>query len=104
MMYIWAWQAPALQPEAWISSRITAAARSGRPEPPYSSGISAPRKPAWVSAATNSVGIGLLGLELAPIGAGKALADLADRLADLGIILAEGDHGRQFAHPALLFP
>ena len=41
MMYICAWPAPALQPAALISSRITAAARSGSPEPPYSSGISA---------------------------------------------------------------
>ena len=43
MMYICAWQAPAVQPEAWISSRIAAAARNGRPAPPYSSGISAAR-------------------------------------------------------------
>jgi len=38
MMYIWAWQAPELQPEALISSRITLAAVRDRPAPPYSSG------------------------------------------------------------------
>ena len=43
MMYIWAWQAAALQPARWISSRMAPAAESGRPAPPYSSGISAPR-------------------------------------------------------------
>ncbi len=43
MMYICAWQAAPLQPARWISSRIAAAAAIGRPEPPYSSGISAER-------------------------------------------------------------
>ena len=43
MMYICAWQAAALQPSAWMVSRIAAAADSGRPAPPYSSGISAAR-------------------------------------------------------------
>ena len=56
MVYIWAWQAAPLQPAAWISSMIAAAAVMVSPLPPYSSGISAARKPALVSAATNSVG------------------------------------------------
>ena len=56
MMYICACTGLAVQPDALISSRMTAAARSGSPEPPYSSGISAPRKPAAVIACTNSVG------------------------------------------------
>ena len=43
MMYICAWQAAPLQPSAWTVSRIAAAADSGRPAPPYSSGISAAR-------------------------------------------------------------
>ena len=43
MMYICAWQAAPLQPSACTVSRIAAAADSGRPAPPYSSGISAPR-------------------------------------------------------------
>ena len=34
MMYIWAWQAAALQPLAWMVSSTTLAARSGRPLPP----------------------------------------------------------------------
>ena len=56
MVYICAWQAAPLQPDAWISSRIAAAADIGSPLPPYSSGISAARKPALVSACTNSIG------------------------------------------------
>ena len=55
-MYICAWQAPELQPAALISSRITLAAVSASPAPPYSSGISAASQPASVSAATNSSG------------------------------------------------
>ena len=43
MVYICAWHAAALQPLACIVSRMTAPARIGRPAPPYSSGISAPR-------------------------------------------------------------
>ena len=56
MVYICAWQAAPLQPAAWISSMIAAAADMVSPLPPYSSGISAARKPASVSASTNSVG------------------------------------------------
>ena len=56
MVYICAWQAAPLPPDAWISSMIAAAADSGSPLPPYCSGISAARKPALVSAATNSAG------------------------------------------------
>jgi len=56
IVYIWAWQAAPLQPEAWISSMMAAAAGIVRPLPPYCSGMSAARKPACVSAATNSVG------------------------------------------------
>ena len=100
MMYIWAWQASALQPEALISSRITAAARSGSPAPPYSSGISAPRKPASVSSLTNSSDRPARPSELAPIGAGIFLADRAHAFADFGIILAERHHRRHVADTA----
>ena len=43
MVYIWAWQAAALHGLSWVVSSTAQAADSGRPEPPYSSGISAPR-------------------------------------------------------------
>ena len=43
MMYIWAWHAAPLQPADCTVSRIAAAADSGRPAPPYSSGINAAR-------------------------------------------------------------
>ena len=56
MVYIWAWQAAPLPPLAWISSRMAAAAPAPSPLPPYSSGMSAARNPASVSARTNSVG------------------------------------------------
>ena len=61
-MYICAWQAPELPPDALISSRITLAAVRPRPAPPYSSGISAASQPSSVSAPTNSSGIAV-GLE-----------------------------------------
>ena len=56
MMYICAWQAPELQPEALISSRITLAAVRDRPAPPYSSGMSAASQPFSVRALTNASG------------------------------------------------
>ena len=56
MLYIWPWQQPALPPERVISSMITDASVSDRPEPPYSSGISADIQPALVSASTNASG------------------------------------------------
>jgi len=43
IVYIWAWQAPPLQPSAWMVSRMAAAAERPRPEPPYSSGMSTER-------------------------------------------------------------
>jgi hypothetical protein len=43
MTYICAWQAAALPPERLTSSRITLAAVSPSPAPPYSGGMSAPR-------------------------------------------------------------
>ncbi len=43
MVYICAWQAAALQGLSWIVSSTAQAALIGRPEPPYSSGISAER-------------------------------------------------------------
>ena len=55
-MYICAWQAPELQPDALISSRIALAAVSERPAPPYSSGMSAASQPFSVSAWTNASG------------------------------------------------
>src|SRR5215207_2990381 len=56
MVYIWAWQAPALAPERLISSRMIAASVTPNPIPPYSSGMSALSQPDLVSASTNSSG------------------------------------------------
>ena len=56
MLYIWPWQAPELPPARLISSMMMEASVRPRPEPPYSSGISAASQPALVSASTNSSG------------------------------------------------
>ncbi len=56
IVYICAWAAAALQPQALTSSTIAQAAVRSRPAPPYSSGIGAASQPASVSARTNSVG------------------------------------------------
>ena len=56
MLYIWPWQQPALPPERVTSSMITLASVSVRPEPPYSSGMSADIQPALVRASTNASG------------------------------------------------
>ena len=56
MVYIWAWQAPPLHPDRWISSSTAVAAPRPRPEPPKASGISTDRKPASVRAWTKAVG------------------------------------------------
>ena len=56
MLYIWPWQQPALPPVRVTSSMITEASVSDRPEPPYSSGISADIQPALVSASTKASG------------------------------------------------
>ena len=81
MMYICAWQAPELQPDALISSRIALAAVNERPAPPYSSGISAASQPFSVSARDELLRVAV-GLELAPVLAGELRAELANRGAD----------------------
>src|SRR5262249_39577892 len=54
IVYICAWHAPAFAPLRLISSMMIAASVTPRPEPPYSSGMSAARYPAAVSALTNA--------------------------------------------------
>ena len=65
-MYICAWQAPELPPEALISSRMTLAAVSPRPAPPYSSGIRAASQPLLGQRGDELLGIAV-GLEPAPV-------------------------------------
>jgi hypothetical protein len=92
MMYIWAWQAAALQPARWISSSTALAAEMPRPAPPYSSGIRIESQPAAVSALTNSVvgRIAAFAVELAPVGAVELQAELADGVANLGMCRGVG--------------
>ena len=56
IVYICAWHAAALPPDALISSRTTLASVKPSPAPPYSSGIRTASQPPAVSAATNSSG------------------------------------------------
>ena len=65
IVYICAWQAPALQSEALICSRITLAAVSDSPEPPYCSGMSAASHPASVKSPDELLRIAI-GLERPP--------------------------------------
>ena len=104
IVYICAWQAPPLQPEAWISSRMAAAAVMAEAAAAEFLGDERGEEPASVSAATNSVGIGALAVEPPPILAGKARAQRAHRFADrceiggvghdrdLGAAVVDGDH------------
>ena len=85
MMYICAWHAAPLQPSACTVSRIADAAESGRPAPPYSSGISAAEIAGLGQRAHEFGGIAALAIELAPVLAGEAGAQLAHFLADLGV-------------------
>ena len=72
MMYICAWQAPGVAARLrLISSRMIDASAMPRPAPPYSSGMSAARYPASVSALTNASGYSRPGVEVAPVGVGK---------------------------------
>ena len=82
MMYIWAWQAPELQPDALISSRITLAAVSERPAPPYSSGTRAASQPFSGQRRDELLRVAV-GLERAPVLAGEAGAELAHGRTDL---------------------
>lgn len=65
-----AWQAPPLQPERWISSRIAAAAESGRPAPPYLRN-QRQRKPDWGERIHELVGYADLAVEGAPASPGS---------------------------------
>ena len=83
MMYICAWHAPELQPEALISSRMTLAAVSPSPAPPYSSGTSAASQPGLGQRDDELLGVAV-GLERPPVLTGEVPAELAHRGADLG--------------------
>ena len=87
-MYICAWQAPELPPEALISSRITLAAVMPSPAPPYSSGISAASQPVLGQRGDELLRVAV-GLEPAPVLAGEAVAELPDRGPDLLQLVGE---------------
>ena len=85
-VYICAWQAPALQPDAWISSRI---ARGGAQRQAGAAVLLGDqrREPAGLGQRLRRTPSGSrLGLELAPVLAGK-VRRCAHALADLGIVL-----------------
>ena len=71
MVYICAWQAAPLQPAAWISSMIAAAARMVSPEPPYSIRDQRGQKPGLGQRGDEFGRIGALAVERAPIFTGE---------------------------------
>jgi hypothetical protein len=89
MMHIWAWLWLAAQLDASISSRITAAARNGSPEPPYSSGRSVPTAPVEFGEELYGIGFPIIGV--APARGGVASTYFAHGLSQFGIIFAERD-------------
>ena len=99
MMYICAWQAAPLQPSDCTVSRIAAAAESGRPEPPYSSGISTERYPASVSARDELGRVAAHLVQLAPVFAGEPGAEFAHFLADFGVRVGEEARCRPLRGP-----
>ena len=86
MMYICAWQAPALPPWRLISSRISAASLMPSPAPPYSSGISAAEPAALGQRRDELLGVGALAIELAPVLIREPPAELGDALPD-GVLI-----------------
>ncbi len=79
---------------------------SGRPEPPYSSGIRAPRKPDSVSALTKSCRIGVFLVELQPILIREIFAEPTHSVADIlpggstGIEIMSGSYSVISIHPS----
>ena len=95
MMYICAWQAPALPPARLTSSRITDASPSPSPAPPYSSGISAASQPAFGERVDELLRVGVARVDVAPVLVGVARAQLPHALAQL----LRGDLRRAHAQP-----
>ena len=84
MVYICAWQAPPLQPEAWISSRIAAAAVRVKPAAAVFFRDQRGEKAGLGQRGDEFLRIGALAVERAPVFAGKFRAQRAHRLADVG--------------------
>jgi hypothetical protein len=81
-VYIWAWRAAPLAPEALISSRMTLAAVSESPGPLYSSGIKAASHP-LLGQGLHELGRVPGRFEAPPVFAGKALAQGSDPSPDI---------------------
>ena len=91
-MYICAWQAAALPPTCSPPRGSPPPGRSPSPAPPYSSGIER-REPAGLGHRVDELGgIGVLGVDLAPVGVRIARAERADALPQLllGDLLSAG--------------
>jgi hypothetical protein len=85
-----------LPPLRLISSMITLAAVSPRPEPPYSSGIIAASQPAPSSASTKGLGIGALLVDPAEILVRELAAKVADGVANFLVFVGGVEHGGLF--------
>ena len=98
MVYIWAWQAPPLQPDAWISSRIAAPAPMPEPAAAVALGNQRGQETRVGQRLHELPRVGALAVLLAPVLAGVARAEGADRLAQLAVVVVEVDEGAAFAH------
>ena len=90
MMYIWAWQAAPLQPSAWMVSRIAAAAGERQAGAAVFLRDQRGEIAGLGERGDELGGIAALGIQLAPVFAGKAGAELAHFLADLGVRVGLG--------------
>ena len=90
MVYICAWQAAPLQPEAWISSMMATAALMAEPAAAIFLRDQRGEKAGLGQRRDEFIRIGPLAIELAPIFAGKIGAQRAHGLADrceVGVML-----------------
>ena len=97
IVYICAWQAPALPPLRLISSRMIEASVTPRPEPPYVLGNQRREIAGAGERLDERVGIGARGVELAPVAVGKRLAQVADGVSQI-LMKFDARHGVMIDH------
>jgi len=93
MLYICPWQAPELPPLRLISSMITEASASPRPEPPYSSEISAASQPAGLGQSIDEgFGIGACLIDLKEIVVREIREQRTDGVAEVLMVVNRRSH------------
>ena len=101
MVYICAWQAAPLQPDAWISSMIAAAARHGQSAAAVFFGDQGGEKAGLGQSGDEFFRIGAFAVELPPVFAGEIRAQRAHGIADRCEVGGFG-HGVTSARPLLM--